>query len=92
MKKLLIIQAVALLAATTTYAAPEQGDSKKYKVMPKIPIKAYAFSLDDVRGVLRERGGALDIAQIRETLELLEQALGQSDLLPLLDAELQHIG
>ena len=44
--------------------------------------------IEDVRGVLSERGAALNINQIRTTVALLEDALGQSDLMPVLDAEL----
>ncbi len=44
--------------------------------------------IEDVRGVLSERGPDLDLAQIRATLGLLEDALGQSDLLPLFEHEL----
>jgi hypothetical protein len=44
--------------------------------------------IEDVRGVLSERGSALDVAQIRTTLALLEDALGQSDLTPVFDHEL----
>jgi len=40
--------------------------------------------VDDIRAVLRATKSTLDVAHIRETLALLEQALGQSDLLPLL--------
>ena len=43
--------------------------------------------LEDIRGVLTERGGSLDRAQVRRTLERLEEALGQGDLVPLFDAE-----
>ncbi len=46
--------------------------------------------LEDVRGILRERRASLDLGLIRETLRLLEQALGQSDLCPVLDAELDR--
>jgi len=46
--------------------------------------------LDDVRGILNERGERLDLDQIRETLDLLEQALGQSDLRPQFEAELRR--
>lgn len=46
--------------------------------------------IDDVRGVLSERGAALDIARIRTTLGLLEDALGQSDLTPVLERELER--
>lgn len=44
--------------------------------------------IDDIRGVLSARGHSLDVERIRTTLELLEGALGQSDLMPALDAEL----
>lgn len=44
--------------------------------------------LDDVRGVLLERLDRMDEASIRDTLAMLEQALGVSDLLPVLEAEL----
>jgi hypothetical protein len=47
--------------------------------------------LDDVRGVLKERRASLDLDQIRATLALLEQALGQSDLRPALEAELSRL-
>lgn len=46
--------------------------------------------IDDVRGVFAERGSALDVSRIRTTLELLEGALGQSDLTPVLDRELDR--
>ena len=40
--------------------------------------------IDDIRSVLRAMKAKLDLAVIRKTLTLLEQALGQSDLVPLL--------
>lgn len=43
--------------------------------------------LEDVRGILAERRDRLDAEAIRATLRLLEEALGQSDLLPRFDAE-----
>lgn len=43
--------------------------------------------LEDVRGILAERRERLDAEAIRATLRLLEEALGQSDLVPLFDAE-----
>jgi hypothetical protein len=42
--------------------------------------------LEDARGLWRLRGPELDSARIRRTLQLLEQALGQSDLVPNFDA------
>jgi Nucleotidyl transferase of unknown function (DUF2204) len=47
--------------------------------------------IDDVRGILLERLDKLDVASIRETLGLLEEALGVSDLLTALDAELRWV-
>jgi hypothetical protein len=46
-----------------------------------------AKDIEDVRGVLAERGGSLRLDQIRTTLTMLEEALGQSDLLRLFEAE-----
>jgi len=43
--------------------------------------------LEDVRGVLAERGSRLQIDQIRATLRMLEEALGQSDLLRVFERE-----
>jgi hypothetical protein len=48
--------------------------------------------LEDVRGVLRARAGTLDLDYVRATLALLEQALAQSDLLPMLDAAIADAG
>ena len=48
--------------------------------------------IEDVRGVLSERGAQLDIDRIRVTLSLLEDALGQSDLRPAFDEELTRWG
>jgi hypothetical protein len=45
--------------------------------------------LEDVRGILAERAAGLDFAAIRALLRQLEEALGQSDLLPRLEAELR---
>ncbi len=41
--------------------------------------------LDDVRGILDERLSDLDMDRIRDVLGALEEALGQSDLLPVLE-------
>jgi hypothetical protein len=46
--------------------------------------------LDDIRGVLAERGDLLHVGQIRDTLALLEDALGQSDLRPVFEHELER--
>lgn len=44
--------------------------------------------IDDVRGILRERAASLDLDRVRSTLAMLEMALGQSDLRPLFEREL----
>lgn len=46
--------------------------------------------IEDVRGVLLERLPDLDVAAIRGTLILVERALGQSDLTPVFEAELER--
>ncbi len=43
--------------------------------------------LEDVWGVLSERGDSIDVERVRRTLAMLEEALGQSDLVPLFDRE-----
>jgi hypothetical protein len=48
--------------------------------------------VDDIRGVIAERGPSLDVEQIRATIRMLEDALGQSDLLPLFEAEWERAG
>jgi hypothetical protein len=44
--------------------------------------------LEDVAGILAERARSLDLEAIRATLRVLEEALGQSDLLPAFETEL----
>ena len=48
--------------------------------------------VEDVRGILAERAAEMDLPHIREMLRLLEDALGQSDLLPLFETELRRVG
>lgn len=48
--------------------------------------------LSDVRGILEQRSAELDLEYVRQTVGLLEQALGQSDLLPLLEAQIRESG
>jgi hypothetical protein len=45
--------------------------------------------LEDVRGILRSRGPSLDLSRVRSLLGLLEEALGQSDLLPAFEEQLR---
>jgi len=49
MKKLLILLMAGLLTGSPARGSvPEQGETK-YRATPKVPIKVYAFSLNDVR-------------------------------------------
>ena len=41
----------------------------------------------DIRGILHARADSLDVDYIRRTLRVIEEALGQSDLMPLFEAE-----
>ena len=45
--------------------------------------------LEDVRGILRSLGSRLDLGRVREVLALLEVALDQSDLVPLLETQVE---
>ena len=47
--------------------------------------------IEDIRGVLRLRADSLDFDYLRRTLKMIEDALGQSDLLSLFEAELVKI-
>jgi len=47
-----------------------------------------AKDVDDIRGILRMRLTSLDLGYVSATLAGIESALGQSDLQPLLEAEL----
>jgi len=48
-----------------------------------------AKDIEDVRSVIHEHRASLDIERIRAILRLLEQALGQSDLLPIFEKQWQ---
>lgn len=48
-------------------------------------IAGRARDKEDVRGILAERSAELDLEYIRETLRVVEEALGRSDLLTSLD-------
>ena len=56
-------------------------------VITKI-LAGRAKDIDDIRGVLADRGDRLDLPRVRAVLGLLEDAIGQSDLLPLFESEL----
>jgi hypothetical protein len=47
--------------------------------------------LEDVRGILRSRGEGLDLGRVRSLLSLLEEALGQSDLLLAFEQQLHTV-
>lgn len=46
---------------------------------------------EDVRAVLRARADTLDLTRIRWTIERIEEALGQSDLMPTFEALLAQV-
>jgi hypothetical protein len=46
--------------------------------------------IDDIRGVLAERGAQLDMGRVRTVLGMIEQALGQNDLVSQFEAELRR--
>lgn len=47
--------------------------------------------LEDVRGVLEQRGEELDIDHVRELLSLLEQMLSRGDLVSVLEREIRRV-
>ena len=50
-----------------------------------------AKDIEDIRGLLAARAASMDIAYVRGTLAAIEEALGQSDLRPLFEAELSRV-
>jgi len=48
--------------------------------------------LEDVRGVLREQAGRIDLERSRHFLRLLEEALGRSDLVSVLERLVEGVG
>jgi hypothetical protein len=44
-----------------------------------------AKDVEDVVTLLRVQGSRIDLTRVRHTLQMLESALGQSDLVPALD-------
>jgi hypothetical protein len=77
--------------------AVDLGDTRVPVISPEDLIVTKVLSgrpkdIDDVHGVLMERRDRLDLAAIRETLGLLEAALGQSDLLPVFEQCLRDAG
>jgi Nucleotidyl transferase of unknown function (DUF2204) len=83
LEDLFLSRAVAMDVAgvTVPFISPED------LIVTKI-LAGRAKDIEDVRGVLAERGEHLGIGQIEQTLAMIEEALGQSDLRPLFEAEL----
>jgi hypothetical protein len=61
----------------------EVGDLFVMKVLAGRPK-----DLEDVIALLKIQEPTIDLARVRHTLQMLESALGQSDLMPALDAAL----
>lgn len=73
----------------------EIGDLRVPVISPEDLIVAKLLAgrgrdLDDVAGILRERGGSLDLGRVRDTLSLIESALSRSDLTPQLERQLDR--
>ncbi|MCU1348994.1 MAG: hypothetical protein JWO56_2024, partial [Acidobacteria bacterium] len=49
-----------------------------------------AKDIEDIRSVIHERRTSIDVERIRAILRLLEQALGQSDLLPVFEKQWEN--
>jgi hypothetical protein len=47
--------------------------------------------IEDVRAILRERGGELDVGLVRESLRLLDEALDRGDLVADFESALGEI-
>jgi len=76
-------RAVAVTIGTTTIPVISAEDL----IVTKI-LAGRSKDLEDVRGVLAERGDRISLDAVRQVLQMLETALGHSDLLPVLDAEI----
>jgi hypothetical protein len=50
-----------------------------------------AKDLEDVRGILTAQADTLDLERVRSLVRALEQAIGQSDLLPSLEAQVRAV-
>jgi hypothetical protein len=71
--------------AVIAYGVPRLSADVVAKILAGRPK-----DFEDARGVWRLHGRGLDIGRIRRTLGLLEQALGQSDLLPAFESILDR--
>jgi hypothetical protein len=83
LEELFLARAVPVNIAGVTIPVISPEDLVATKI-----LAGRAKDLDDVRGILQEKLPALDLDLIRRTLTQLQEALGQSDLLPLFDGAL----
>lgn len=83
LEELFLSRAVPVRVGTVTVPVISPEDLIVTKV-----LAGRAKDLDDVAGILRERLQQLDLELIRSTLRLLEEALSQSDFLPVFEREL----
>jgi hypothetical protein len=83
LEELFLSRAVPVRVGTVTVPVISPEDLIVTKV-----LAGRAKDLDDVAGILRERLQQLDLESIRSTLRLLEEALSQSDFLPVFEREL----
>lgn len=75
---------VGVAGTTVPVIAPEE------LVVTKI-LAGRPKDLEDVRGILQARGAEFDVSRARTLLRTLEAALDQSDLAPVLEAQLQAL-
>ncbi len=83
LEELFLSRAVPVRLAGVTVPVISPEDLIATKILAGRPK-----DLEDIRGILEERLETLDLDVIRSTLQLLEDALGQSDLRPLFEREL----
>jgi hypothetical protein len=62
----------------------DSGHQPEDLIIAKV-LTGPAKDIEDIRGVIHERRKSLDEERVRWILRLLEQALGQSDLLPIFE-------
>jgi len=83
LEELFLSRAVTVRVGSVTVPVISPEDLIVTKILAGRPK-----DVEDVRGILLERGGHLDLGTVRATLGMLEAALGQSDLRPAFEAEL----
>lgn len=78
-------RAVMTAFGSTTVPVIDRADLLIAKLLAGRPK-----DLEDARALWHLHGGQLDTARVRRTLQLLEEALSQSDLVPAFDALVQR--